>query len=136
MLLVFLWDSKVITDQIGKNKSDCLPLLVSGNRISQLLSVTKFSSNTGEAKAAAIFGAIENWDKSSNICVICFDTSNSNTGRNATACILLEQKLENMLLSLVCRHHVMELSIGSVFEVCMEATSSPEVPLFKYFKER
>ena len=47
---------------------------------------------------------------------------------------LLEEKFERELLSLACRHHVMELIIGSVFQVCMGSSSCPEVPLFKRFQ--
>jgi hypothetical protein len=36
---------------------------------------------------------------------------------------------------LACRHHIMALLIGAMFKVCMGATSSPEVPLFKRFQE-
>ncbi|GBL75169.1 hypothetical protein AVEN_194418-1 [Araneus ventricosus] len=88
----------------------------------------------GEEQSAAVFEAIESWGISNNIHAMCFDTTSSNTGRNAGTCVLLEQKLEKVLLSLACRHHVMELIIGSGFVVCMGATSAPEV-LFKRFKE-
>ena len=98
-------------------------------------SVAKLPSGTGEAQAAAVFGAIEDWGIADSIRAMCFDTTSSNTGRIAGACVLLEQKLEKELLSLACRHHVMELIIGAVFQVCMGATSSPEVPLFKRFQQ-
>ncbi|KAK2705869.1 hypothetical protein QYM36_016024 [Artemia franciscana] len=66
---------------------------------------------------------------------MCFDTTSSNTGRISGACVLLEQKLGMELLSLACRHHIMELVIGAAFRVCMGSTSSPEVPLFKRFQD-
>jgi len=66
---------------------------------------------------------------------MCFDTSSSNTGRLAGACVLLEQTLGKELLSLACRHHIMEFIIGAVFQVCMGSSFSPEVPLFKRFQE-
>ncbi|KAK2710044.1 hypothetical protein QYM36_013645 [Artemia franciscana] len=47
---------------------------------------------------------------------MCFDTTSSNTGRLAGACILLEQKIGTELFSLACRHNVMELLIGAVFQ--------------------
>ena len=37
---------------------------------------------------------------------------------------------------LSCRHHIMELIAGAVFEKAMSATSAPEVLLFKRFKEK
>ena len=98
--------------------------MVSGKGVSQLLTVAKLPSGTGEAQAAAVFGAIEDWGIAGSIRAMCFDTTSLNTGRVAGACVLLEQKLEKKLLSLACRHHIMKLIIGAVFKVCMGATSS------------
>ena len=133
--LVVHWDGKLIPDLIGKEKVDRLPVLVSGEGTSQLLTVAKLPSGTGKAQAAAVFEAIEDWGLANSISAMCFDTTSSNTGRIAGACILLEQKLCKELLPLACRHHIMELVIGSVFQVCMGSTSSPEVPVFKRFQQ-
>jgi len=59
--LVIHWDGKLIPDLhvIGKQKVDRLPVLVSGKGISQLLTVAKLPSGTGEAQATAVFGAIQ-----------------------------------------------------------------------------
>ena len=57
--LVVHWDGKLIPDLIGKEQVDRLPVLVSGKGVSQLLTVAKLPSETGEAQAAAVFGAIE-----------------------------------------------------------------------------
>lgn len=133
--LVVHWDGKLIPDLIGKEKVDRLPVLVSGKGVSQLLTVAKLPVGTGEAQAAAVFEAILSWDIACSVRAMCFDTTSSNTGNFAGACVLLEQKLGKELLSLACRHHIMELIIGAVFEVCMGATSSPEVSLFKRFQK-
>ena len=58
---------------------------------------------------------------------MCFDTTSSNTGHRAGACILLEQKLERDLLYLACWHHIMEL-----IQSCDGGW--PAVPLFKRFQ--
>ncbi|KAK2703771.1 hypothetical protein QYM36_017903 [Artemia franciscana] len=118
-----------------QKKVDRLPVLVSGKEVLQLLTVAKLPSGTGEAQASAVFGAIEDWGIPGKIRAMCFDTTSSNTGRISGACVLLEQKLGKELLSLACRHHIMELVIGAAFRVCMGSTSSPEVPLFKRFQD-
>ena len=97
--------------------------------------IAKLPSGTGEAQAAAVFGDIQDWGLADSIQAMGFDTTSSNTGRIVGACVLLEQKLEKELLSLACRHHIMELIIGAVFQVCRGATTSPEVPLFERFQE-
>src|SRR6218665_1098873 len=111
-----------------------MPVLVSGKGVSQLLTVAKLPSETGESQAAAaVFGAIQDCRgvADSIRAIMCFDSTSSNSGQIAGAYALLEQKLEKELLSLTCRHHIMELIIGAVFQVCMGATtSSPEVRLF------
>jgi len=127
--LVVHWDGKLLPDLTGKEKVDRLPVLVSGKGISQLFTVAKLPSGTGEAQADAVFEAVSEWGLADSIRAMCFDTTSSNTGRIAGACVLLEQKLGKELLSLACRHHIMELSIGAVFQCCMGATSSPEVQL-------
>ncbi|KAK2702108.1 hypothetical protein QYM36_019238 [Artemia franciscana] len=116
--LVVHWDGKLIPDLIGKEKVDRLPVLVSGKEVLQLLTVAKLPSGTGEAQASAVFGAIEDWGIPGNIRAMCFDTRSSNTGRISGACVLLEQQLGKELLSLACRHHIMELVIGAAFRVC------------------
>jgi len=134
--LVIHWDGKLIQDLTSKEKVDRLPILVSGKGISQLLSVAKLPSGTGEAQAAAVHSAIEDWKIAGQIRAMCFDTTSSNTGRIAGACTLLEQKLDKELLPLACRHHIAELIIGSTFQVCMGATSAPQVLLFKRFQQQ
>lgn len=130
--LVVHWDGKLIQHLTGKEKVDRLPVLVSGKGVSQLLTVAKLPTGTGKAQADAVFEAIEDWGIANSIRAMCFDTSSSNTGRLAGACVLLEQKLAKELLSFAYRHHIMELVIGEVFKVCMGA--APEVPLFKRFQ--
>src|SRR6218665_1562413 len=111
-----------------------MPVLVSGKVVSQLLTIAKLPSETGESQAAAVFGAIQDCRgvADSIRAIMCFDTTCSNSGQIAGAYVLLEQKLDKELLSLTCRHKIMELIIGAVFKVCRGATtSSPEVRLFK-----
>src|SRR6218665_3523513 len=84
-----------------------MPVLVSGKVVSQLLTVAKLPSETGESRAAAVFGAIQDCRgvADSIRAIMCFDTTSSNSGQIAGAYVLLEQKLEKELLSLTCRHH-------------------------------
>ena len=134
--LVVHWDGKLLTDLTGHEKVDRLPVIVSGKGISKLLTVAKLPSGTGEAQANAVYQTIEEWGITSSVQGMCFDTTSSNTGRLSGACVLLEQKMGRTLLSLACRHHIMELMIGAVSQACYGVKSSPEVPLFKRFQSR
>src|SRR6218665_1457210 len=67
----------------------------------------------------------QDWSVADRVKAMCFDTTSSNTGHQAGACILLEQKLERDLLYLACRqtrHHIMELILAAAFKVVMGLT--------------
>src|SRR6218665_3233192 len=64
-----------------------------------------------------------------------FDTTTSNTGAQAGACVLLEKKLGRVLISLACRHHIMKLIVAKVFETLMGPSSGPKIKLFQRFCE-
>ncbi|KAK2709688.1 hypothetical protein QYM36_013384 [Artemia franciscana] len=133
--LLVHWDGKLIADLTSKDQFDQLPIMVSGKGVSQLLTVAKLTSGTGEPQAPAVYSAIEDWGITENIHAMCFGTTSSNTGRLAGACVLLEQKIGKELLSLTCWHHVMELLIVAVFQVCLGSTSAPQVPIFTRFQQ-
>ena len=72
---------------------DRLPVPVSGVGISQLLTVGKLPSGTGQAQADAVINALKEWGIDDTVRALCFDTTSSNTGRLAGACVLIEQGL-------------------------------------------
>ena len=73
---------------------DRLPVLVSGVGISQLLTVGKLPSETGQAQGDVVINALkESWGIEDTVRALCFDTTSSNTGRLAGACVLIEQGL-------------------------------------------
>lgn len=63
--------------------------------------------------ATAIFDLVKDWGIDELIKYECFDTTSSNTGIRAGACVRLEQKLDRHLLQLACRHHIHEIVFGS-----------------------
>ena len=130
------WDGKLLEDLVGKKHVDRLPILVSGHGISKLLGVPKLVSGTGEVVATAVFNTIADWGISDQVSAMSFDTTASNTGHRAGACVLLEKKLGKSLLRLACRHHIMELVLGSAFEAAFGKSSSPNVILFKRFQQK
>lgn len=79
---------------------------------------------------------IRHWTFKSRVRSLCFDTTASNTGVHAGSCTLLEEKLGRPLLSLACRHHVMEFILGLAFKATGNATSGPDVQLLKRFQNK
>lgn len=129
------WDGKMLPALTSNEKVDRLAVLVSGEGTMKLLGVPRLPGATGEAQAAAVFTLLEEWNISDGVRCMSFDTTASNTGRKAGACVLLEQKLNRDLISLACRHHIHELIVAKVFSVLMEPSSCPDINLFKRFSE-
>lgn len=134
--LVVHWDGKLIPDLTGKEKVDRLPVIVSGEGVSQLLAVPKLATGTGQAQADAVAEVVRQWGVEEDLAGMCFDTTASNTGRLAGACVLLEQELERPMLWLACRHHVLELVLAAVFTSALGSSSGPDILPFKAFQTK
>jgi hypothetical protein len=126
------WDGKLLPDLCSKAKVERLPIIVSGRDVDQLLAVPKLANGTGEAMADSLAKALEEWKIEKRVSAMCFDTTRSNTGNNAGACILLENKLNKRLLALACRHHILEIVLEKVFSLSLNIPSSgPDIQIFK-----
>ena len=71
------WDGKLLPDLTGNKKVDRLPILVSCKGETQLLSVPKLTSGTGEAQARAVCQVLKQWSIDENVVALCFDTQNN-----------------------------------------------------------
>lgn len=131
--LVVHWDSKMMPDLTGKERADRLPILVSGDGETRLLSVPRIANGTGHDQATAVANVLKDMKIVENVKAMCFDTTAANTGRHSGACIRLEQFLEKDLYWIACRHHILELVLSAAFTSVMGFSSGPEVPLFKRF---
>ena len=69
--------------------------------LSQLLTVGKLPSGTGQAQADAVINALKEWGIDDTVRALCFDTTSSNTGRLAGACVLIEQGLAQIFYFLL-----------------------------------
>jgi len=129
------WDGKMLPALMSKELVDRLAVLVSGDGTMKLLGVPKLPNGTGQAEATAVFNLIQEWNLNDRIKFMSFDTTASNTGVHAGACVLLEEKLDRNLISLACRHHIMELMVAKVFDTVMGPSSGPNIKLFQRFRE-
>ena len=123
-------------DHTGTKKVNRLPVLVTSNGESQLLAVPKPPSGTGEAQAQVVFDVLNEWGVDEKVQGMCFNTTNSNTGRHKEACIILKQLVGRTLLYIGCRHHVLELVAGAAYSKVKCASSAPDVLKFKRFRAR
>ncbi|KAF0771445.1 Uncharacterized protein FWK35_00027558 [Aphis craccivora] len=128
------WDSKILPTLVGKEKCDRLPVVITAQKIEQLLGVPHISSGTGSEICSAVYDELENWGLLNKIQGFVFDTTASNSGRLNGVCVLLEQKLGRNVLFLACRHHIFEIILQAVFtEAKFAPSSGPDIPLFKRF---
>jgi hypothetical protein len=132
------WDGKMLPDLTGKTCRDTvdrLAVLVSGGGIIKLLGVPKLQSSTGAAQAEAVFELLTSWDIIDKICFMGFDTTASNTGWEKGTCVLLQQKLNKKLIGLPCRHHVLEIVVGKIFDGLIGPSTGPNISLFQRFSD-
>ena len=130
------WDGKLLRDLTGNDHVDRLPVIITGENVSQLLTVAKLPCGTGEAQSNAVCDALRDWGLESNVAGLSFDTTSSNTGWISGACVRIQQTLGRSLLFLACRHHVFELVIAAVFVKCMGVSDGPDIRIFRRFKEQ
>ena len=69
------------------------PVPVSGGGTLKLLGMPTLPNGTGQAQATAVYNLLQEWSLADHIEFMCFDTTASNTGVHAGACVLLEEKL-------------------------------------------
>ena len=87
------WDGKLMQDLISYKHIDRLPILVSGNGVSQLLRVQKIPNGTGKEQAKAVVDALEDWNLADKVVSMVFDTTAANTGRINGACTHIEKNV-------------------------------------------
>ena len=73
---------------------------------------------------------LEEWSIEQRCVGMSFDTTASNTGKFAGACILLEALRGHSLLWTSGRHHMLEVILEDVFKVIFGLGSSPKVDYF------
>ena len=94
------------------------------------------SSSAGEKIAQASLELIKIWDCAKSLRGMVFDTTSSNTGAQAAACVSLQNALSKPLLWFACRHHIGEIILTHVWAVLnIETSKSPEISLFQRFQK-
>ena len=133
--LIIHWDGKLMPDLMQTSGHvERLPIIVTGNGVSQLLQVAKLPNSTGTEQSKAVVSTLNEWGLTERVVGMSFDTTASNTGRKAGACVLIEQQIGRNLLYLACRHHIHEIVAGAAFHSVFGTSEGPEVRLFKRFQ--
>lgn len=80
--VVLQFDGKLLPDISGTEVVDRLPIVISGLNTDQLLGVPKIDKGTGAKQAQAIIDTIDDWGVTDKVKALCFDTTNTNTGKS------------------------------------------------------
>ncbi|KAG0724209.1 hypothetical protein GWK47_000472 [Chionoecetes opilio] len=128
-------DGKLMPSLTNEGVMDRLPILVSGEGVEKILAVP-ITDGKAEPTANTIHSVISEWAISDRIRALCFDTTATNTGSKGGVCVRLQQSLGRDLLHLACRHHMLEILLGTVFSALIPETSqSPDIAAFVRFRE-
>ena len=112
----FLWQGEIlcffmILCRVRPMHKEHLAVLASSTngKLVKLLGITDLDSGTGLNQAKAVKNMLDEWSIEQRCVAMCFDTTASNTGKFAGACILLEAFIGHPLLWTSCRHHMPEV---------------------------
>ncbi|KAG7160665.1 hypothetical protein Hamer_G029582, partial [Homarus americanus] len=133
--LLLHWDGKLLPD-VQNTTASRIAIVVTFNGQEKLLGVPKKERETGEAQAEACLEATKSWNVEKLVKGLVFDTTASNTGLHRGACVRIEDELEQELVWIACRYHVLEIMLSDVFSLICGSTGSPETILFKRFKKQ
>ena len=100
-----------------------------------MLVTTEQYNSTGTAQAEASMDLLETWGLTGVITALVFDTTSSNSGVHMGAAKLLEEKLSTKVFYLSCRHRILEVLVGAVWEKLFDKVKSPENPWVRHFKD-
>ena len=140
------WDGKMIEDILGiLNEAEAIVTCGGEGKYKEgkVLDIVDLKdsegkkTSTGEAQAKAVYASLLEWgaDVIDRIRGFVFDTTASNTGWRSGATVRLNYMLDRAVLYLACRHHVMELMAKNPFHAVVGYDPSPDVAMFKRFKE-
>jgi len=133
--LVLHWDSKILPDiKDGRESVERIAVLVSADGKEKLLGIPKVMSGTGENIARVCMDLVKEHGMEERVKGLSFDTTASNTGVHAGACVLIEKSFNRELLYFPCRNHIYEVVLSHVFKFSYGPSSGPDIPVFKRFQ--
>ena len=132
-------DGKLFKDILGsKHSTEKMAILVTGSphfEEGKLLGIPSLERGTAVMIAGAFIELIRAWKLDTKITAIVFDTTSVNSGHRGGSVLLIEKELNQKLLYLACRHHVLEIYVGSVWTLLFGEVKQPTNPIFKNVKD-
>ena len=140
MKKVLHWDGKVtqFRDIEGQVYQDANAVVLSvplSNDTAQFIGAPIVERGTGEKLARSAMHCVNEWEAQDDLVALVFDTTASNTGHHQGAGVYIEEQIGHAVMWPACRFHVAELHIKLPYDTVFGATTGPDDPLFKRFKD-
>ena len=134
--LTLHWDSKLTKDCFAINMRRFLCWFQEHQLIKRasFLGVQRLQKASRTAQADASYDLLEAWNLKQHVKALVFDTTASNAGWNNGAAKCLEKLLDQKLFYNACRHHIYELTIGTLCTCLFGDSSAPDDVNFKCFR--
>ena len=132
---VIHWDEKRIPNKQGVPENR-LAVVLTGKGEEILLSVSKTKDGTGRVIADSVTKTVECSNLKRNVIGMSFDTTNANFGHKKGSAVIIEKELNEKLLYLPCRHHILDLVVKSSIQCLFGATVGPSTPFFEEFRRK
>ena len=99
------------------------------------LGIPRIQSSAGSHQVDGLLPLLEEWGIKENLFSVCCDSTATQTGIYAGAITLLQRELEQNVIWLICRRHVMELHAKHAMSAVFGSTIAPYEPLFKHLQD-
>ena len=136
-MLVVHYDGKTLKqfhDQIHSVKKRSVIVTSPDLESDQVLAVPITPSNSGKNQKEVIMNTLNDWDLSSQVFGLGFDTTSDNTGKYNGSAVLIEKSLGEAVLWVACPHHFYELHVKKAARMFYGETNSPEENIYKTLK--
>ena len=100
-----------------------------------LLGIPRIQSSAGSHQVDGLLPLLKEWGIKENLFSVCCDSTATQTGIYAGAITLLQRELEQNVIWLICRRHVMELHAKHAMGAVFGSTIAPYEPLFKRLQD-
>ena len=135
-LFLLHWDEKTLrhlrqVDGSNAYMAVVLTDLFTGEE--KILSIVEMSNSKAEEGASSVIKALEEWNiNKKNIIGCVFDTTNTNSGWKTGIVVRLEEFLEQRVIHVYCRHHVLERMANDVVHVYLGESTSPDELTYRF----
>ena len=100
-----------------------------------LLGVPRIQSSAGSHQVDGLLPLLDEWGIKEDLFSVCCDSTATQTGKYSGAITLLQNELEQPIIWVICRRHVMEVHAKHAMVAVFGPTTAPYDPIFKRLQD-